>query len=54
MDAETRDAIRDLCEAVATVAGGTYPLIGDLALGAIEKARRCSERMDALDAEGAP
>lgn len=43
LDSETRDAIRDLCVAVATLAHGTVALIGTDAAG------RLSARMDALD-----
>ncbi len=52
MDAETRDAIRDLCEAVAILAHRTVNLIGTNDAGTvIDKAMRLSQRMDDLDAE---
>jgi hypothetical protein len=51
-DPETRDAIRDLCEAVAILGTRTVQMIGtDDAVEVITKARRLSQRMDALDAE---
>lgn len=54
LDAGTRDAIRDLCEAVVTLAHGTVHLIGTGPAGVvIGKALRLSERMDELDAEEA-
>lgn len=50
-DAETRDALRDLCEAVATLGALTVHEIGTGAASAvIEKASRLSHRMDELDA----
>lgn len=52
MDAETRDAVRDLCLAVAELAVASAPLIGTTtAASVIEKAGRLSERMDQLDAQ---
>jgi len=54
MDAETRDAIRDLCEAVAILAHGTVHLIGTTtAGGVIDKAQRLAVRMDTLDSQDA-
>lgn len=51
MDAETRDAIRDLCEGVAILAVRCAGLIGTNDAGEVcGKAKRLSERMDALDA----
>ena len=43
MSAEERDAIRDLCEAVAELAAGTVHLLG--------KVLSVSERMDAMDGD---
>lgn len=52
MDAETRDCLRDLCEAVAILAARTVNLIGTQdAAEVIGKARRLSKRMDTLDLE---
>ena len=52
MDAETRDCLRDLCEAVAILAARTVDLIGtNDAADVIAKAARLSERMDTLDLE---
>lgn len=53
LDAETRDGIRDLCEAVAQLAAGTVHMIGTATAGDVmAKARRLCERMDTLDQEG--
>lgn len=50
LDPETRDAIRDLCVAVAMLAHGTVALIGTDAAGHVmDAAGRLSARMDALD-----
>jgi hypothetical protein len=52
LDAQTRDAIRDLCEAVAILAHGTVHLIGtNSAAIVIGKTHRLAERMDLLDEE---
>ena len=52
MDAETRDCLRDLCEAVAILAARTVDLIGtNDAAEVIAKAARLSKRMDTLDLE---
>ena len=49
-DAETRDCVRDLCEAVASLAFGTVHMIGSTRAGeVIDAAARLSERMDTLD-----
>lgn len=54
LDSETRDAIRDLCVAVATLAHGTVALLGtDTAGHVIDAAGRLSVRMDTLDEEEA-
>lgn len=51
IDTETRDAIRDLCEAVAILGHGTVHMIGTHSAGLVlGKAQRLSERMDELDA----
>ena len=50
LDPETRDAIRDLCEAVAILAHGTVHMIGTHTAGdVLTKAMRLSTRMDELD-----
>ena len=52
LDAETRDCIRDLCEAVAILAARTVNLIGtNDAAEVIAKAARLSKRMGTLDLE---
>lgn len=52
MDAETRDAVRDLCLAVAELAAASELVIGgDVAASVIGKAGRLSRRMDQLDAQ---
>lgn len=49
-DAEARDALRDLCLAVANLAVGAVPLIGtDEARGVVADAGRLADRLDALD-----
>ncbi len=49
-DATTRDAIRDLCEAVAILAQRCVHLIGVAdATDVVGKAMTCSQRMDDLD-----
>lgn len=49
-DAEARDALRDLCLAVATLAARAAHLIGTDAAGEIvAHAGRLSNRLDALD-----
>lgn len=54
MDAETRDAVRDLCLAVAELAAASEHLIGTTtAASVIGKAGRLSRRMDQLDAQAA-
>ncbi len=50
LDYETRDCIRDLCEAVATLAARCVPLVGTtVAEDIIAKSLRLSKRMDSLD-----
>ena len=50
LDPETRDAIRDLCEAVAILAHGTVHMIGTHTAGdVLTKAMRLTTRMDELD-----
>lgn len=50
LDLETRDAIRDLCEAVAILASGSVHMLGLTAAGEVMgKAKRLAERMDTLD-----
>lgn len=52
MRSEERDAIRDLCEAVAELAAGTVHLLGtDRAGEIISKVLSVSERMDAMDGD---
>lgn len=51
LDPETRDAIRDLCEAVAILAQGTVHMIGTHTAGdVLTKTMRLTTRMDELDA----
>ena len=50
LDPETRDAIRDLCEAVAILAHGPVHRIGTHTAGdVLHKALRLTTRMDELD-----
>jgi hypothetical protein len=50
LDYETRDCIRDLCEAVATLTSRCVPLVGTtMAEDIIGKTLRLSKRMDSLD-----
>lgn len=50
MTAEERDAIRDLCEAVAELAAGTVHLLGTDRAGAIiSKVLEVSKQMDEAD-----
>ena len=50
-EAEARDALRDLCVAVASLASGCVQLIGTQHAGdVIEACGRVSARMDELDA----
>ena len=52
MSAEERDAIRDLCEAVAELAAGTVHLLGTGRAGEIiGKVLSVSRDMDSLDQE---
>ena len=52
LDAETRDAIRDLCLAVATLASGTVHIIGTTTASEVMRlAAHLSLRMDALNVE---
>lgn len=52
-DAAMREAIRDVCEAVADLAAGSVHLLGTQQAGAvIDKVLRVSQNMDTLDAEG--
>jgi len=54
-DAAIREAIRDVCEAVAELAAGTVHLLGTQQAGAvIDKVLRVSQDMDTLDAEVSP
>lgn len=52
-DAAMREAIRDVCEAVAELAAGSVHLLGTQQAGAvIDRVLRVSQNMDTLDAEG--
>ncbi len=53
MTDDDRDAIRDLCEAVAELAAGTVQVLGTGRAGEIiGKVLRVSERMDAASTRG--